>query len=88
MFTELDRLLENSTNSHLIGPMNVEGHRGRVLDELPKDVRGEDIGRAFEGYARPAEDATELLSSCSGNFEAMKEPVETFELLESLGAKL
>jgi len=35
-----------------------------------------------------AEDATELLSNCSGNFDAMKEPVETFELLESLGAKL
>jgi hypothetical protein len=33
-----------------------------------------------------ADDATALLASCTGNFEAMREPVETFELLESLGA--
>ena len=33
-------------------------------------------------------DATVLLKSCSGNFENMKEPVETFELLEALGASL
>jgi hypothetical protein len=30
--------------------------------------------------------ATELLASCRGNFDNMKEPIETFELLESLGA--
>ena len=35
-----------------------------------------------------ADDATALMSSCTGNFENMKEPVETFELLESLGARL
>lgn len=34
------------------------------------------------------DDATALLSSCTGNFEKMKEPVETYELLESLGARL
>lgn len=33
-----------------------------------------------------AEEATELMNSCRGNFESMKNPVETFELLESLGA--
>jgi len=34
------------------------------------------------------DDATALMSSCTGNFENMKEPVETFELLESLGARI
>lgn len=33
-----------------------------------------------------AEHASHLLSSCRGNFENMKDPIETFELLESLGA--
>lgn len=33
-------------------------------------------------------EATKLLSQCSGNFDTMHEPVETFELLESLGAVL
>eukprot|EP01032_Pedospumella_encystans_P018906 gene18906-21507_t len=33
----------------------------------------------------PAE-ASHWLSSCRGNFENMKDPIETFELLESLGA--
>lgn len=33
-------------------------------------------------------DATELLKICSGNFEQMRDPVETFELLESLGASV
>jgi hypothetical protein len=32
--------------------------------------------------------ATELLLSCQGNFDNMKEPIETFELLESLGASV
>jgi hypothetical protein len=32
------------------------------------------------------EEATDLMNSCRGNFENMKNPVETFELLESLGA--
>lgn len=32
------------------------------------------------------EQASHLLSSCRGNFENMKDPIETFELLESLGA--
>jgi hypothetical protein len=38
------------------------------------------------GLQISAEDASHLLASCQGNFENMKEPVETFELLESLGA--
>lgn len=38
------------------------------------------------GYT--VEEATELLSSCSGNFEQMHEPMETFELLERLGAEM
>ena len=33
------------------------------------------------------DDATALMSSCMGNFENMKEPVETYELLEALGAR-
>jgi hypothetical protein len=33
-----------------------------------------------------SEEATDLLNSCRGNFENMKNPIETFELLESLGA--
>jgi len=33
-------------------------------------------------------DASELLRSCQGNFEHMRDPVETFELLESLGATI
>ena len=32
------------------------------------------------------EDASHLFASCRGNFENMKDPIETFELLESLGA--
>ncbi len=35
-----------------------------------------------------ADEATQLFAMCQGNFENMKEPVETFELLESLGAKI
>eukprot|EP01036_Dinobryon_divergens_P022653 gene22653-30933_t len=35
-----------------------------------------------------ADDATALMSSCMGNFENMKEPVETYELLEALGARM
>jgi hypothetical protein len=31
-----------------------------------------------------AEEATEIMEACSGNFDNMKEPVETFELLEML----
>ena len=34
------------------------------------------------------EEATDLLNSCRGNFQQMKDPVETFELLESLGASI
>jgi len=34
------------------------------------------------------DEATELLSSCSGNFSQMHEPMETFELLERLGAEI
>eukprot|EP01038_Epipyxis_sp_PR26KG_P006360 gene6360-8760_t len=33
-------------------------------------------------------DASNLMEKCSGNFANMKDPVETFELLESLGAKI
>ena len=33
-------------------------------------------------------EATALFSICHGNFENMKEPVETFELLEYLGAEI
>ncbi len=35
-----------------------------------------------------ASDATELMNSCRGNFESMTDPVDTFELLSSLGAEL
>lgn len=35
-----------------------------------------------------AEEATELLQSCTGHFDQMKEPVETYELLMSLGANM
>lgn len=35
-----------------------------------------------------AEDASRLLASCRNNFQNMKDPIETFELLESLGASV
>ena len=35
-----------------------------------------------------SDEATALFSICHGNFENMKEPVETFELLEYLGAEI
>ena len=35
-----------------------------------------------------ASEATELMNSCRGNFESMTDPVDTFELLSSLGAEL
>jgi hypothetical protein len=35
-----------------------------------------------------ADEASDLLNACSGNFANMEHPVETFELLESLGAKM
>jgi hypothetical protein len=38
------------------------------------------------GLQFTAAEASQLLASCQGNFENMKDPVETFELLESLGA--
>lgn len=42
-----------------------------------------------EGYITiTPEEATELLSSCRGNFANMKDPIETFELLETLGASM
>lgn len=42
-----------------------------------------------EGYITiTPEEATELLSSCRGNFTNMKDPIETFELLETLGASM
>jgi hypothetical protein len=38
------------------------------------------------GLQFTAAEASQLLASCRGNFEDMKDPIETFELLESLGA--
>lgn len=38
------------------------------------------------GLTITPEDASQLFASCRGNFERMKDPIATFELLESLGA--
>lgn len=63
------------------------------------EVQGYVISLVRAGYAKAAElvlnrraisitpdEATAILNECRGNFEGMKEPIETFELLESLGA--
>ena len=43
--------------------------------------------KSGDAHITPNE-ATALFSICHGNFENMKEPVETFELLEYLGAEI
>lgn len=40
------------------------------------------------GLQISAEKASQLLASCRNNFQNMKDPIETFELLESLGASV
>lgn len=89
---DVEWLLEELEETDLKN-MVTQGGKSRALDFFAHFV--------LAGYSEEAkeimnsgllkvsvEEATELLRKCQGNFESMRDPVETFELLESLGAVL
>jgi hypothetical protein len=86
----------------LVDEFAVSGREIQLLTKGSSDIKFQYVTFfILAGYASKAyeiiqnqyiqitpEEATDLLNSCRGNFENMKDPIETYELLESLGASV